>query len=137
MSAGQDDDISYSRTILTGAGFFADAYDLFVINIAVDLMGKSNYHEQLTTEMKSTIKSMALAGAIVGQLFFGSMADLIGRRKVFIMTCSMVIIGALLSSLAQDTQGSFGIYSQLCFWRFILGRYQILSMMNTIDEINI
>jgi MFS family permease len=64
---------------------------------------------------------MALAGAIVGQLFFGSMADLIGRRKVFIMTCSMVIIGALLSSLAQDTQGSFGIYSQISFWRFILG----------------
>jgi MFS family permease len=48
---------------------------------------------------------MALLGAIVGQLGFGAFADLIGRRKVFIMTCSLVIFGALMSSTVQDTTG--------------------------------
>jgi MFS family permease len=113
--------ISYSRVLLSGAGFFADAYDLFVINIAVDMMSKVSYEESLTTEVKSAIKSMALAGAIVGQLLFGSLADLIGRRKIFITTCVLVIVGAICSSQAQDTKGSFGIYSQIIFWRFILG----------------
>lgn len=83
---------------------------------------------------------MALVGAVVGQLGCGAIADLIGRRKIFIATCSLVIIGeklrtlvevsscttiwyvgALLSACVQDTTGSFGIYSQLCLWRFILG----------------
>ena len=48
---------------------------------------------------------MALVGAVVGQIGFGAIADLIGRRKVFIMTCSMVIFGALMSATAQDTSG--------------------------------
>jgi PHS family inorganic phosphate transporter-like MFS transporter len=116
-----DGQISFSRVLLSGAGFFADAYDLFVINIAVDIMSKVSYEESLTTEVKSAIKSMALAGAIVGQLLFGSLADLIGRRRIFITTCVLVIVGAICSSQAQDTKGSFGIYSQIIFWRFILG----------------
>ena len=115
------DQFSFSRVILSGAGFFADAYDLFVINIAVDMMNKVSYRQELTIEVKSNIKSMALAGAIVGQLFFGSLADLIGRRKIFITTCVLVVVGAICSSQAQDTEGSFGIYSQIIFWRFILG----------------
>jgi len=97
--------ISYSRVLLSGAGFFADAYDLFVINIAVDMMSKVSYEESLTTEVKSAIKSMALAGAIVGQLLFGSLADLIGRRKIFITTCVLVIVGAICSSTRRSYFG--------------------------------
>ena len=37
------------------------------------------------------------------------------------MTCSLVIVGAVLSAAAQDSPGSFGIYSQISLWRFILG----------------
>ena len=109
-----------SRVFLSGAGFLADAYDLFVINVAVDIMDKNDYHQPLTSEMKATVKSMALVGAIFGQIFFGSLADMIGRRKVFIMTCGLVIIGALLSATVVDSE-VFGIYSQLSLWRFLLG----------------
>ena len=113
---------SYSRIIISGAGFLADAYDLFVINIVVDLMGLVTYHEALTPSRISTLKSTALIGAIIGQLGFGVTADIIGRRKVFILTCSFVIIGALMSSCVIDTTTpGFGIYSQLSFWRFLLG----------------
>ena len=53
---------------------------------------------------------MALVGAIFGQLGFGAFADLIGRRKVFIVTCSMVIFGALMSATVQDTTGFFKVF---------------------------
>jgi MFS family permease len=63
---------------------------------------------------------MALAGAIVGQLGFGAIADLIGRRSVFIMTCTIVITGSILSATVVDS-ASFGLYAQLSLWRFLLG----------------
>lgn len=114
--------IVFSRVLISGAGFLADAYDLFVINIAVDLMERCNYTETLTTSTKTTLKSMAVAGAIVGQIGFGSIADLIGRKIVFIATCSLVIIGAVLSALVVHHKGKvFDIYTQVSFWRFILG----------------
>lgn len=109
---------SYSKVLISGGGFLADAYDLFVINIAVDLMDKCGYQQELTEELKSTIKSMALAGAIVGQIFFGSIADLIGRKRVFLVTCLLVLFGAILSSTVVD--GDY-IFTQLIIWRFVLG----------------
>mmetsp|Transcript_2285 Transcript_2285/g.2047 ORF Transcript_2285/g.2047 Transcript_2285/m.2047 type:complete len:187 (-) Transcript_2285:1290-1850(-) len=121
MSHQDDESTSISRILISGAGFLADAYDLFVINVVVDIMNQDDYYQPLTKSMKSNIKTMALIGAVVGQIGFGATADLIGRRKVFIMTCSLVIIGALLSATVQNTSGSFGIYSQLCLWRFVLG----------------
>lgn len=116
----EDSSVSYSRILISGAGFLADAYDLFVINVVVDLMNRCNYDEELTTSLKSNVKTMALIGAVVGQIGFGATADLIGRRIVFICTCSLVIIAALLSATVQNTT-TFGIYSQLCLWRFFLG----------------
>ena len=113
--------IQFSRVLISGAGFLADAYDLFVINVALDIMSKHNqFHQPISKQMKSNVKTFALIGAVVGQIGFGATADLIGRRKVFIITCSMVIICALLSATIQNTE-TFGIYSQLCLWRFFLG----------------
>ena len=112
--------MDYSRIVLTGAGFLADAYDLFVINIVVDIMDQVSYKQELTDNMKATIKAMALIGAVVGQVFFGSCADLIGRRTIFITTCTLVIFAALMSATVTDSE-TFGIYSQLALWRFWLG----------------
>jgi len=119
----QESAVSYSRILISGAGFLADAYDLFVINVAVDLMAEESYHQPLTAGTKSTIKSIALIGAVVGQIAFGAIADVIGRQKVFVMTCILVSVGAIMSSLVVDTPASsnFGIYSQLILWRFLLG----------------
>jgi hypothetical protein len=60
--------MDFSKVLISGAGFLADAYDLFVINVAVDIMDKCNYSQSLTNDTKSTIKTMALVGAVVGQL---------------------------------------------------------------------
>ena len=100
--------MDFHRVILSGAGFLADAYDLFVINVAVDIMDQVEYNQPLTKNTKATVKSMALVGAVFGQLFFGSIADVIGRKKVFIATCALVIVGAVMSATSQDTDGSFG-----------------------------
>jgi MFS family permease len=112
--------VSMLWLLMSGAGFLADAYDLFVINIAVDIMARCSHEQPLTIPMISTVKSMAVAGAIVGQIAFGNLADIIGRRRIFIITCYLVIAGSVLSGLAVDSR-IFGIYSQIATWRFVLG----------------
>ncbi len=112
------EDNDYGKVFISGAGFLADAYDLFVINVAVDLMAQVSYQQPLSHAMRSAIKSSALVGAVVGQIMFGALADMIGRRKVFLATCFLVIVGALLSASAPD---SSSIYTQLCIYRFLLG----------------
>ena len=108
------------NVILTGAGFLADAYDLFVINVVVDIMSNLAYKQPLTATVQANVKSMALVGAFFGQIFFGALADIIGRKRVFISTCAMVIIGAIMSASVVDSE-SWGIYSQLALWRVVLG----------------
>jgi hypothetical protein len=112
--------VSVLWVLMSGAGFLADAYDLFVINIAVDIMAQCSHEQPLTIAMISTVKSMAVAGAIVGQVVFGSLADIIGRKRIFIITCYLVMVGSVLSGLAVDSR-TFGIYSQIAIWRFVLG----------------
>ena len=53
---GEEEEVfSISRVIISGAGFLADAYDLFVINVALDLMKQESYNESLSKELKSTV----------------------------------------------------------------------------------
>ena len=55
MSPQVGEEFSFSRVLISGAGFLADAYDLFVINVALDLMNDQGYKEELTTGLKSAV----------------------------------------------------------------------------------
>ena len=105
------------QTFLSGIGFLSDAYDLFVINLVKNILA-SIYPQ--STEDASGLSTAALVGAVFGQLVFGSLADRLGRKTIFVVTISLVIIGAFGSALSFQTSSS-SIYSQLIFWRALLG----------------
>ncbi|CAG8470649.1 18534_t:CDS:2 [Racocetra fulgida] len=73
--------------VITGLGFFTSAYDLFVINLVSGILGyayfsaddNSNY---VPTNLDTGIKTSAAIGNVIGQIFFGWMADRYGRQKV-------------------------------------------------------
>ena len=104
-------------TWLSGVGFFADAYDLFVINIVKNIMA-SLYPQ--TTAQTADLATAAIIGAVFGQLFFGGLADYIGRRTIFITTLTICIVAAIGSATCVDSP-SFSIYTQLSLWRGLLG----------------
>jgi len=54
----------------------------------------------------------AIVGAVIGQLLFGALADQIGRKWVFVITISLVIIGAIGSATAM-AGGTVSIYTQV------------------------
>jgi len=90
----------HRRTVLiSGVGFFTDAYDLFVIGTAAALV-TLQWH--LSTIQTSWVTGAAILGAFVGAFAFGRIADVIGRKKVYVTVAVIMIFGAIGSACAPD-----------------------------------
>jgi MFS family permease len=85
--------------IISGVGFFTDAYDLFVISTAATLVA-TEWH--LSTLQTSWVTGAAILGAFVGAFTFGRIADVIGRKKVYVTVAVIMILGAVASAFAPD-----------------------------------
>jgi MFS transporter, PHS family, inorganic phosphate transporter len=85
--------------IISGVGFFTDAYDLFVIATAAALVS-IQWH--LSTTQTSWVTGAAILGAFVGAFTFGRIADVIGRKTVYVTVAVIMIFGAVASALAPS-----------------------------------
>jgi nucleotide-binding universal stress UspA family protein len=72
--------VQWKIMLVSGMGFFTDAYDLFVIGIVVVLL-TPEWH--LSTSQVSLLNSATLAASAVGAIVFGRVADMIGRKKIY------------------------------------------------------
>jgi MFS transporter, PHS family, inorganic phosphate transporter len=97
--------------LISGVGFFTDAYDLFVIATVATLV-KTQWH--LTTTQTSWVTGSAILGAFFGALLFGRIADVIGRKTVYTVVALIMIVGAIASALAPG-------FLFLVVARFVLG----------------
>src|SRR5258706_9548867 len=71
---------------VAGAGFFADSYDLFAINLAIQMLGITfwqNNKGNMPNNLQTAIKAATSGGAVIGQIVFGWLADVIGRKKMY------------------------------------------------------
>lgn len=96
---------------LAGVGFFTDAYDLFIVGIALEVL-KGSW--QLSTAEVSAAASATLLGAVIGAFVFGRVADRIGRKPVYALVAALMVLGALASAFAPDL-------TVLIAARFVLG----------------
>eukprot|EP01036_Dinobryon_divergens_P042317 gene42317-56221_t len=112
-----------ARVFLAGAGFLADAYDLFVINLVLRLLRDEYSHYATSGQihvLEGAVASAALFGAIIGQIGAGYLADIVGRKKIFIATAILIILGCIGGSMTVDSD-MFSIYAQIACWRALLG----------------
>lgn len=96
------------KIFIAGIGFASEAYDLFIINITKRIMDEGV--QTISDAEASMVSSAALVGAMLGMLTFGYLADLFGRRLIFIVTLSCVIIGSFGSALCFQS-ATFSIYA--------------------------
>ena len=92
-------------------GFFTDAFDLFIIGVALVLI-KGEWH--LSAVQTSFLGGATLLATLVGALVFGRIADLVGRTRVYGLVAGIMAFGALATALAPG-------YLWLVAFRFILG----------------
>jgi MFS family permease len=92
-------------------GFFTDAYDLFIIGVALVLI-KEQWH--LSAVQTSFLGGATLLATLVGALVFGRVADLVGRTRVYGLVAGLMAFGAFATALAPS-------YIWLVAFRFVLG----------------
>lgn len=114
--------------IVSGMGFFSDAYDLFVISTAIPIIAYT-FNISATNNIFGTpfvgpleassvetglIGAMALFGAFLGAMIFGRIADIRGRKYTYGVEMAILVIFAIVSAFSVNT-------TMLMISRFILG----------------
>ncbi|HTQ93563.1 MAG TPA: MFS transporter [Streptosporangiaceae bacterium] len=97
--------------LVSGMGFFTDAYDLFIIGIASTLIAKQ-WH--LSSGQLALLNSTMLGAAFLGAMVFGRFADIAGRKRVYWLVAVIMVVAALGSALSPT-------YWVLIAFRFVLG----------------
>lgn len=85
--------------LISGMGFFTDAYDLFIIG-TVAAMVKTQWN--LSTTQTSWVTGAAILGAFLGAFVFGRLADIFGRKVVYTAVAAIMVVGALGSAFAPN-----------------------------------
>jgi PHS family inorganic phosphate transporter-like MFS transporter len=97
--------------LISGMGFFTDAYDLFVIGVVMALLKPLWRVGQLE---EGLVQSTALIAAALGALLFGRIADMIGRKRIYGVEVLVLAAGAIASAFSPNIWWLIG-------FRFILG----------------
>ncbi|XP_058724497.1 probable inorganic phosphate transporter 1-8 [Vicia villosa] len=116
----------FKAIIIAGMGLFSDSYDLFSITLITKMLGRIYYSDenkirQVNPIVVSALISVALLGTAIGQLVFGRLGDLKGRRHVYGMALMLMIISSLASGFSICTTKRACVLLSLGFFRFFLG----------------
>ncbi|KAK9765406.1 hypothetical protein K7432_006300 [Basidiobolus ranarum] len=110
--------------IVAGIGFFTDAYDIFIINLAVPMMGYVYYAEnnnKVPKEFEGPLKGATAFGTLIGQLLFGYLSDKLGRKKMYGSELIIIIFATFCCAIAGSWGKGVNVIAVLALWRFILG----------------
>jgi PHS family inorganic phosphate transporter-like MFS transporter len=111
--------------VVAGIGFFTDSYDIFAINLVISTLGMVYWQGKtnkglMPTSVNTALKAATSGGAVVGQIGFGWLADVIGRRKMYGVELAIIILATLAQSLAAPSP-AVTMTGLLTFWRVVMG----------------
>ncbi|KAI8639762.1 phosphate:H+ symporter [Parasitella parasitica] len=109
--------------IVSGIGFFTDAYDIFAINLVSTMIGFvyfSANNNKTPYNVDTAIKVSCSVGTVIGQLAFGYLADRVGRKRMYGVELIIIIIGTIGQALAGNGPAA-SFWGVITFWRIIVG----------------
>jgi MFS family permease len=108
----------HTRLVLgLGTAWILDGLEITIASSVTSKLTQANTLA-LSTSQASAIGTAYLVGEVIGALVFGRLSDKLGRRKLFVWTLTIYLIGTGLSALAFRGGGGI-VYFYLT--RFIAG----------------
>ncbi|WP_297965502.1 MFS transporter [uncultured Anaerovibrio sp.] len=101
----------YKLLLVTGLGWLFDSMDTGLIAFVLPVLAKE---WGLAPEQMGWIGSIGLIGMALGAVISGTLADRIGRKRVFTITVLMYALATGMCALAWS-------YESLLFFRFLVG----------------
>lgn len=93
-----------------------------VIGQVNTMLGKIYGDIYNNSSAKKNVASIAFAGTVVGQLFFGWMSDHYSRKWALMISTCILILFAALSAGSYGYHGSAnGLFAALTAYRFLIG----------------
>jgi PHS family inorganic phosphate transporter-like MFS transporter len=111
--------------VVAGIGFFTDAYDIFAIGLVTPMIGVVYFHNAskagaIDSSADTAIKVATSGGTVIGQVGFGILADIVGRKKMYGLELIIIIFATLAQSLTSSSP-SMSVVGLLIFWRVLMG----------------
>lgn len=109
--------------IVAGIGFFTDAYAIFAINVVTPLLAVAFWQHndgKIPPNAEMSIKAANAVGTAVGQVIFGALADILGRKRMYGLELLIIIFTTLAQTLSAPST-AVSITGLLIFWRSIMG----------------
>ncbi|KAI5122557.1 hypothetical protein M0805_005284 [Coniferiporia weirii] len=107
--------------LVAGVGFFTDAYDIFAINIASTMLGYVyGKNQALSANQDLGVKVATPVGTLFGQLLFGWLADILGRKRMYGVELMIIIVGCFGQALSGQAH-AVNVIAVIIVWRGIMG----------------
>lgn len=106
--------------VVAGVGFFTDSYDIFTASMLTIMLGIVYWPGvgKMPANSDTAIKLATSAGTVVGQLGFGILADIVGRKRMYGLELMIIIFASLAQALTASGPG-VNIVGLIIFWRLV------------------
>ncbi|SCV03793.1 LANO_0G06282g1_1 [Lachancea nothofagi CBS 11611] len=105
---------------VAGVGFLTDSYDIFAINLGISMMAYVFWQGNMPSSTTTLLKVSTSVGTVIGQLGFGIMADVVGRKKIYGLELIIMIAATILQCTLGKAPG-VSFVAVLTFYRIIMG----------------
>jgi len=112
--------------VVAGIGFFTDAYDIFAVNFITAMLGVVYWQKAkskagtIPSNSDTAIKVATSGGTVIGQVGFGWLADVVGRKRMYGLELILIIFATLAQSLSASSP-AISIVGAVIFWRVLMG----------------
>lgn len=109
--------------VVAGVGFFTDSYDIFAVSLLTIMLGIVYFPQTagaMSTPQDTAIKVATSGGTVLGQVGFGALADIVGRKKMYGLELILIIFATLAQALSSSSQ-AVSVIGLVIFWRVLMG----------------